>query len=69
MCRIGDRYGRHQLTGVRMLRIFKHRATRTNFNNLPHVHHRHAMADALHYRHIVRNKQKGDAQIALQVEQ
>lgn len=65
MLRIGNRYGGHQLAGVRMLRVFKYRPTGANFNNLPHVHHRHAMADPLNHRHIVRDKQKRNAQIPL----
>ncbi|MNP21772.1 hypothetical protein D3C76_1144050 [compost metagenome] len=69
MGRIGHRHRRHQLAGVRVLRIFKHCPTRANLNDLPEIHHRHPVADALHYRHIVRNKQKCNAHLPLQIEQ
>lgn len=62
---IGNRYCRHQLTGVRVLRVLKHQPPRTNLDDLPQIHHRHAMADALHHRHVVGNKEKGNPQIPL----
>ncbi len=66
--RVGHRYGGHELTGIGVLRVFKHRAARAYFDNATAIHHRHAVADALHHRHIMGNKQKRDAHLALQVE-
>jgi hypothetical protein len=33
--RVGYRNGGHKFTGIRVLRVFKHGAARTNFHNLP----------------------------------
>ncbi len=68
VARVGHRYGGHELTGIGVLRVFKHRAARAYFDNATAIHHRHAVADALHHRHIMGNKQKRDAHLALQVE-
>lgn len=65
MRRVGHRYGGHQFAGIRMLRVFKHGATWANLNDAPTIHHRYAVADAFNHRHIVRNKQEGDAHFAL----
>ena len=65
MRRIGDRDRRDELAGVRVLRVLKYRPSRPDFHDLPHKHHRHAMADALNHRHVVRDKQEGDPHIPL----
>ncbi|OQV64747.1 hypothetical protein AK51_26400 [Serratia nematodiphila DZ0503SBS1] len=50
---IGHRHRRHQLAGVGVLRVVEHRLPRADFHDLPEVHHRHPVADALHHRHVV----------------
>ena len=62
---VSNRYRRDKLASVRMLRVLKHCPSRTYLHDLPHQHHRHAMADALDHRHIVRDKQESDAHIPL----
>ena len=54
--RIGHRNSGHEFAGIGVLWIFKHRLAWTDFDNLPQIHHRYAMADTLYYRHIVGNK-------------
>ena len=52
-----------------MLRIFEDGAARPDFDDLPEIHHRYTVADALDHGHIVRNEQEGDPELLLQVEQ
>ncbi|CUJ66849.1 Uncharacterised protein [Achromobacter ruhlandii] len=52
-----------------MLRVFEDGAARTDLDDLAQVHHRHAVADALDHRHVVRDEQERHAQLALQVQQ
>jgi hypothetical protein len=52
-----------------VLRVLEHRAARPDLDDLAQVHHRHAVADALDHRHVVRDEQEGDAELGLQVEQ
>ena len=46
---------------VGVLRVLEHRAARADLDDLAEVHHRHAVADALDHRHVVRDEQVGDA--------
>ena len=62
---IGNRHRRNKLAGVGVLRVLKHRPSRANLHDLPHKHHRHAVADTLYHRHIVRDKQEGNPHIPL----
>jgi hypothetical protein len=51
-----------------MLRVFEDGAPRADLDDLAQVHHGHAVADALHHRHVVRDEEESHAQLALQVE-
>ncbi|KAG1390947.1 hypothetical protein G6F59_015046 [Rhizopus arrhizus] len=64
--RIGDRHGRHQLLGVRVLRILENGAARADLDDLAQVHHGHAMADTFDHGHVVRNEQVRQAPLGLQ---
>ncbi|CUK21701.1 Uncharacterised protein [Achromobacter sp. 2789STDY5608615] len=52
-----------------MLRVLEDGAARADLDDLAQVHHRHAMADPLDNRHVVRDEQERHAQLALQVQQ
>ena len=67
--RIGNRHCGHQLLGIRVLRVLEDRTPRADFDDLAEIHHRHPVADTLDDRHIVRNEDEGDAEVALQIDQ
>ena len=52
-----------------MLRVLEHGAARADLDDLAQVHHRHAVADALDHRHVVRDEEVGHAELLLQIEQ
>ena len=66
---IGHRHGIHQLLGIRVPGILEDRAARPDLDDLAEIHHRHAMADPLDHRHVVRDEQEGEAEFLLQIEQ
>ena len=51
-----------------MLRILEDRPPRPNLDDLAEIHHGDAVADPLHDRHVVRNKQIRQAELRLKVE-
>mmetsp|Transcript_22885 Transcript_22885/g.38328 ORF Transcript_22885/g.38328 Transcript_22885/m.38328 type:complete len:434 (+) Transcript_22885:3121-4422(+) len=51
---------------IRVLRIFEHRAARSNFYDPAQVHHAHMVAHAFHNRHIVADEHIGNPQLGLQ---
>ena len=53
----------HQPLGVGMLRIAEDRHRRPDLDDLTEIHHRHAVADALDHRHVVRNEQVGETEL------
>eukprot|EP01022_Parablepharisma_sp_SALTPOND_P030360 TRINITY_DN760_c2_g5_i1.p1 TRINITY_DN760_c2_g5~~TRINITY_DN760_c2_g5_i1.p1 ORF type:complete len:1316 (-),score=509.04 TRINITY_DN760_c2_g5_i1:3474-7421(-) len=66
--RVGNGDGRHQLARIGMLRVLEDGAARADLDDLAQVHHRHAVADALHHGHVVRDEDEGDPQLGLQVQ-
>ena len=52
-----------------MQRIGEQRGLVRVFDDTPEIHHRHAMADMLHDREIVRDEQIRQPEVALQVHQ
>lgn len=52
--------------GYRVLRVLENGLRRSGFDDLPPIHDRYAMTDALHHRDIMRYEDKGDAVLLLQ---
>ena len=50
-----------------MLRIFKHRASGANLNDLPEIHHRHVIAQMFDHAEIVGDKEKRDAEVVAKI--
>ena len=66
---IGNRVDRrrlHQRLCIDVLRVFKHLHARPKLDNPAQIHHPDIVADPFNHRHIVRDKQIGQAQTGLQ---
>ena len=51
------RNGAEQVLSIRMLRMVQHSISWADLHELADKHHRYPVADALHHRHIMGNKQ------------
>ena len=65
----GIGHGRHQRLGVRMLRRGEQRLGGRRLDDASDVHHRHALADVLDHRQVVRDEEHGEAERVLQLEE
>src|SRR6056297_886778 len=65
---IGNRCGGDQLLRVGMLRIAEHRPAGPHLDDLTQIHYRDAVADAFDDGDVVADKEKGQAEFALQIE-
>ena len=64
-----DRHRRQQRLGVRMQRHLEQAGLVGGLDDAAQIHHRHAVADVLHHRQIVRDEQIGQLELVLQVHQ
>ena len=53
-------------SGIGVLRVLENGLRRSGFDDLPLIHDRYAMTNALHHRDIMRYEEKGDAVLLLQ---
>ena len=64
---VGNRHRRQQRQCIGVLRIFKDRSARPNFNDAAKIHDTDMMRHPFHHRHIMADEQVGQAQIFLQL--
>ncbi|APZ55380.1 hypothetical protein Ga0080574_TMP5098 (plasmid) [Salipiger abyssi] len=64
--RIGHRHGGHELPRIRMRWRLENRTARPDLDDPAEIHHRDAVADPLHHRHVVADEEIGEPALALQ---
>jgi len=65
--RVWHRNGREKRQGIRMQGMVKELVTVGQFDDLPQIHHRHAVAEMPHHAQIVGNEQIGEMELLAQI--
>ena len=66
---VGHGNRRQQAAGIGVLRRLEDLLARADLDDLAHVHHRHAVADLFHHRHVMRDEEVGQPLVLLQAQQ
>ena len=64
--RVGHRYGFDQAPGVGVARVAKDLVARAHLDDLAEIHDGDAVGDVFYHRHVMRDEEIGDAELALQ---